>query len=95
MQGAGLARGGSLENAIVVDDTHVLNPAGLRMADEFVRHKMLDVVGDLALAGGPLHGRFVGHKSGHRLNNRLLHALFADRANWRLAADAETTLIAA
>ena len=82
MQGAGLARGGSLENAIVVDDTHVLNPAGLRMADEFVRHKLLDAVGDLAL-GGVLRGRFVGHRSGHALNNRVLRALFADAANWR------------
>ena len=95
LQQAGLARGGSLDNAVVVDGESVLNPAGLRMPQEFVRHKLLDAVGDLALAGGALQGRFVGHKSGHRLNNRLLHALFADPANWRFATDVEQTLIAA
>jgi len=61
----------------------VLNPGGLRMADEFVRHKMLDAVGDLAMAGAALQGRFVGHRSGHGLNNRVLRALFADGANWQ------------
>lgn len=80
---AGLARGGSLDNAIVVDGDKIENLAGLRMPDEFVRHKMLDAVGDLALAGAPLAGRFTGHKSGHSLNNQLLRALFADAANWR------------
>ncbi len=95
LQQAGLARGGSLDNAVVVDGAQVLNPAGLRMPDEFVRHKLLDAVGDLALAGGPLQARFVGHKSGHRLNNRLLHALFADTANWRLGTDMDQALIAA
>ncbi len=80
---AGLARGGSLDNAVLVDGARVLNPAGLRMADEFVRHKLLDAVGDLALAGAPLAGRFVAHRSGHALNNRLLHALFADATAWR------------
>ena len=82
LQASGLARGGSLENAVVVDGDKVLNPGGLRMADEFVRHKMLDAVGDLALAGAPLRGRITAHKSGHALNNRLLRALFADDANW-------------
>ena len=85
LRAAGLARGGSLDNAVVVDGARVLNPGGLRMADEFVRHKLLDAVGDLALAGAPLRGRFVAHRSGHALNNRLLRALFADAANWRLA----------
>jgi len=85
MRAAGLARGGSLENAVVVDGARVLNPSGLRMADEFVRHKMLDVVGDLALAGTSLRGRLVAHRPGHALNNRLLRELFADPANWRLA----------
>jgi UDP-3-O-[3-hydroxymyristoyl] N-acetylglucosamine deacetylase len=84
MQAAGLARGGSLANAVVVDGPRVLNPGGLRMADEFVRHKLLDAVGDLALAGAPLRGRFIGHRTGHALNNRLLRSLFADDANWRL-----------
>jgi UDP-3-O-[3-hydroxymyristoyl] N-acetylglucosamine deacetylase len=83
MRAAGLALGGSLENAVVVDGHRVLNPSGLRMADEFVRHKLLDAVGDLALAGAPLRARFVGHRTGHALNNRLLRALFADAANWR------------
>ncbi|MBV8590663.1 MAG: UDP-3-O-acyl-N-acetylglucosamine deacetylase, partial [Acetobacteraceae bacterium] len=80
---AGLGRGGSLDNAVVVDGARVLNPAGLRMRDEFVRHKLLDVVGDLALAGAAIHARFSGHRSGHALNNRLLQALFADSANWQ------------
>jgi UDP-3-O-[3-hydroxymyristoyl] N-acetylglucosamine deacetylase len=86
LRAAGLARGGSLSNAVVVDGPLVLNPGGLRHPDEFVRHKLLDVVGDLALAGAPLRGRFSGHRSGHGLNNRLLRALFADAANWRFAA---------
>ncbi len=83
LQSAGLAQGGSLDNAVVVDGARVLNPAGLRHADEFVRHKMLDAVGDLALAGAQLRGRFTGHRSGHALNNALLRAVFADAANWR------------
>ena len=82
LRAAGLARGGTLDNAVVVDGAAVLNPTGLRMKDEFVRHKLLDAVGDLALAGA-LRGRFIGYRSGHALNNRLLHALFADPANWR------------
>jgi UDP-3-O-[3-hydroxymyristoyl] N-acetylglucosamine deacetylase len=90
MRAAGLALGGSLENAVVVDGHRVLNPAGLRMADEFVRHKLLDAVGDLALAGGLLHARFIGHRTGHALNNRLLRALFADDANWRLQPATES-----
>ncbi len=86
MQEAGLARGGSLENAVVVDGAHVLNPEGLRQPDEFVRHKLLDAVGDLGLAGGAVQGRFVAHRSGHTLNNALLRALFADMTAWRVAA---------
>jgi UDP-3-O-[3-hydroxymyristoyl] N-acetylglucosamine deacetylase len=83
LRAAGLAQGGSLDNAVVVDGPMVLNPGGLRRADEFVRHKMLDMVGDLALAGAALSARFVGHRSGHALNNRLLRALFADASAWR------------
>lgn len=83
LQAAGRAKGGSLDNAIVVDQARVLNPGGLRMPDEFVRHKLLDAVGDLALAGATVHGRFVAHRSGHTLNNRLLCALFADAGAWR------------
>ncbi len=87
---AGLALGGSLDNAVVVDGMTILNPGGLRHADEFIRHKMLDVVGDLALAGGPLRARFIGSRSGHALNNQLLRALFADTAAWRWAGGAAT-----
>jgi UDP-3-O-[3-hydroxymyristoyl] N-acetylglucosamine deacetylase len=83
MQAAGLARGGSLANAVVVDGDRILNPAGLRMEGEFVRHKLLDAVGDLALAGAVLHAGLRAHRPGHGLNNRLLRALFADAANWR------------
>lgn len=90
LRAAGLARGGSLDNAVVVDDAQVLNPAGLRRADEFVRHKMLDAIGDLALAGAMIHGRFIAHRPGHALNNALLRALFADASAWR-----ETRLAAA
>lgn len=83
LQGAGLARGGSLDNAVVVDGARVLNPGGLRMAGEFVRHKLLDAVGDLALAGVALHARLIAHRSGHALNNQLLREVFSDEANWR------------
>lgn len=83
LQAAGLAQGGSLDNAVVVDGDSVLNPGGLRMENEFVHHKLLDAVGDLALAGVRLHGRFVAHRSGHTLNNRLLRALFANEGAWQ------------
>jgi UDP-3-O-[3-hydroxymyristoyl] N-acetylglucosamine deacetylase len=75
LQQRGLAKGGSLENAIVVDDFSVLNPEGLRFADEFVRHKVLDIIGDLALCGMPVVGHFVGYKSGHALHQKLVRAL--------------------
>jgi UDP-3-O-[3-hydroxymyristoyl] N-acetylglucosamine deacetylase len=87
---AGLALGGSLDNAVVVDGMTILNPGGLRHADEFIRHKMLDVVGDLALAGAPLRARFIGSRSGHALNNQLLRALFADAGAWRWVGGAAT-----
>ena len=90
LRAAGLARGGSLGNAIVVEGATVLNPGGLRWADEFVRHKMLDVIGDLALAGAPIMGRFTGHRCGHGLNNRVLRALFSEPANWRLVEAGQT-----
>jgi UDP-3-O-[3-hydroxymyristoyl] N-acetylglucosamine deacetylase len=83
LRAAGLARGGSLANAVVVDGDQVLNPAGLRVGNEFVRHKVLDAVGDLSLAGAPLIGRFTGHRSGHRTNNLILHALLSDPAAFR------------
>ena len=85
---AGLAQGGSLDNAVVVDGARVLNPGGLRMEREFARHKLLDAVGDLALAGFGICGRFVAHRSGHALNNRLLRAAFADPDCWEPAGQA-------
>jgi UDP-3-O-[3-hydroxymyristoyl] N-acetylglucosamine deacetylase len=83
LRAAGLARGGSLDNAIVVARDHVLNMGGLRYGDEFVRHKLLDAFGDLYLAGGPLIGCFRGVRSGHAHTRRLLAALFADDEAWR------------
>jgi UDP-3-O-[3-hydroxymyristoyl] N-acetylglucosamine deacetylase len=83
LKAAGLARGGSLDNAVVVSGNRVLNDGGLRFADEFVRHKLVDALGDLYLAGGPMIGHFRGLRSGHALNRRLLAALFADRDAWR------------
>ena len=79
LQAAGLARGGSLDNAVVVSGDRVLNGGGLRYADEFVRHKLLDAFGDLYLAGGPIIGHFRGVRSGHAHTRQLLAALFADR----------------
>ena len=85
LRAAGLARGGSLDNVIVVDGHQVLNRGGLRYDDEFVRHKLLDAVGDLYLAGAPLVGEFCGVRSGHSHNHRLLRALFADDEAWSYA----------
>jgi UDP-3-O-[3-hydroxymyristoyl] N-acetylglucosamine deacetylase len=84
MRANGLALGGTLDNAVVIDGDRVLSPGGLRHADEPVRHKMLDALGDLALAGGPILGRYTGVRAGHALTNRLLRALFADSAAFRL-----------
>lgn len=95
LRASGFAKGGSLDNAVVVDQARVLNPSGLRMPDEFVRHKLLDAVGDLALAGASLRGRFVAHRSGHALNNRLLRALFADGAVGRSVAAEPLAAVAA
>lgn len=80
----GLARGGSLDNAIVLDETGVMNEDGLRFEDEFVRHKVLDSIGDLYLAGYNIVGKFFGRKSGHKLNNSLLRRLFEDKDAWRI-----------
>ena len=79
-----LALGGSHDNAIVLDDYRILNEDGLRYEDEFVKHKMLDAIGDLYLLGHSLIGEFVGHKSGHALNNELLHLLLADKSAWEM-----------
>ena len=77
-----MALGGSLENAVVVGNNKILNKEGLRFKDEFVRHKILDSIGDLYLAGAPIQGYFFGNKSGHYLNNLLLKALFSDKNNF-------------
>ena len=89
MRDQGLALGGSLENAIVMDEYRVLNADGLRFADEFVKHKILDAIGDLYLAGHPLLAAFTAHKSGHALNNKLLRALLTDESAWEFASFAD------
>ena len=78
----GLAQGGSLDNAIVMDEFRILNPSGLRENDEFVKHKILDAMGDLYVLGHPLLAHYRAHKSGHGLNNQLLRALLADESAW-------------
>jgi UDP-3-O-[3-hydroxymyristoyl] N-acetylglucosamine deacetylase len=83
MRSQGLALGGSLDNAIVMDEYRVLNSDGLRYDDEFVKHKVLDAIGDLYLLGHPLIGAFSGHKSGHALNNQLLRRLLETKAAWQ------------
>lgn len=88
LRGQGLAKGGSLDNAIVVDDFSILNAEGLRYQDEFVRHKILDAIGDLALSGEQVIGHLRLERSGHALNNLLVHELFSDPRNFRrIAAD--------
>ena len=82
LQANGLALGGSLDNAVVVGEKNILNKEGLRFNDEFVRHKILDSIGDLYLAGKPIQGYFYGSKSGHFLNNQLLRELFSDKSNF-------------
>jgi UDP-3-O-[3-hydroxymyristoyl] N-acetylglucosamine deacetylase len=84
MRSMGLALGGSLDNAVVLDEYRVLNSDGLRYADEFVKHKVLDAVGDLYLVGHPVVGSFSAHKSGHALNNQLLRATLAEADAWEL-----------
>lgn len=82
----GLARGGSMENAIVVEDGKIANPGGLRFEDEFVRHKALDALGDLYLAGAPILGLYKASRPGHHLNSLAVHALLADRTAWKMVA---------
>src|SRR5204863_3840438 len=82
MRELGLARGGSMDNAIVLDEYRILNNDGLRYEDEFVKHKMLDAIGDLYLLGHPVIGAFAAHKSGHALNNALLRHLLECKDAW-------------
>lgn len=84
MRANGLALGGTLENAVVVDGDQILSPGGLRHADEAVRHKMLDALGDLYTAGAPILGRYTGVRAGHAMTNSLLRALFAQPGAWRM-----------
>jgi UDP-3-O-[3-hydroxymyristoyl] N-acetylglucosamine deacetylase len=86
LRNAGLALGGSLDNAVVLDEYRVLNSDGLRYADEFVKHKVLDAIGDLYLVGHPVVGAFSAHKSGHALNNQLLRATLDQADAWELAS---------
>jgi UDP-3-O-[3-hydroxymyristoyl] N-acetylglucosamine deacetylase len=88
LRAAGLARGGTLDNVVVIDQGQVMNPGGLRRPDEFVRHKILDALGDLALLGGPFLGRYEGRFSGHALNNALARAVIAQPDAWRMTAPA-------
>jgi UDP-3-O-[3-hydroxymyristoyl] N-acetylglucosamine deacetylase len=84
MRSRGLTLGGSMDNAIVVDDYRVLNAEGLRYDDEFVKHKILDAIGDMALAGKPLLAAYSSFRGGHALNNRLVRALLDDRSAWEI-----------
>lgn len=83
MRKAGLGRGGSLDNAVVINGDRVMNEGGLRYGDEFIRHKILDAVGDLYMAGAPILGHYQGLRGGHAMNNAVLRALFADSTAWR------------
>ena len=84
MHSHNLALGGSLENAVVLDDHRVINPEGLRYEDEFVKHKLLDAIGDLYMNGHSILGNFKAYKTGHDLNNRLLRAFLSDSANYQI-----------
>lgn len=85
----GLAQGGSLSNAVVLDDKQVINPGGLRARDEFVRHKVLDLLGDMALLGHPLRGHIVAHKSGHALHHKLIFSLMEKKEHWTFCSSNE------
>ncbi|HAQ35981.1 MAG: UDP-3-O-[3-hydroxymyristoyl] N-acetylglucosamine deacetylase [Maricaulis sp.] len=89
LRAAGLARGGSMDNAVVLDESGVLNEEGLRFADEFARHKALDALGDLALAGAPILGRYQASQPGHALNNVAVRALLADESAWKMVTLSE------
>jgi len=90
LRAAGLARGGDLDNVVVIEGDTVLNPEGLRRPDEFVRHKVLDAIGDLYLLGSPIVGRYEGRYAGHGLNNTLARAVMATPEAWRYAPARQT-----
>lgn len=87
LKAMGLARGGSLENAVVIDGDTIMNPEGLRANDEFIRHKLLDAIGDLMLAGGPIAGTYEAHHPGHAMNNKLVRALLEQPSAWCWESD--------
>jgi len=95
LKAAGLARGGSLDNAIVIDEQRILNPEGLRFPDEFVRHKILDAIGDLSLVGYPILGHVRAYKSGHELNRQLVQKILDNPHCWQLIEFAEEHLMEA
>jgi UDP-3-O-[3-hydroxymyristoyl] N-acetylglucosamine deacetylase len=82
LKGVGLAKGGSLDNAVVVDKDSILNVGGLRFQDEFVRHKLLDCIGDFSLLGLPIVGHIVTHKSGHAFHHAFLEKFFSEKSSW-------------
>jgi UDP-3-O-[3-hydroxymyristoyl] N-acetylglucosamine deacetylase len=94
LRAMGLARGGSMENVVVIEGDRVLNPEGLRRPDEFVRHKALDAIGDLYVLGAPIIGRFEGELAGHGINNQLVRALLARPDAWRVRTFADEMAIA-
>jgi len=94
LRAMGLARGGSMENAVVIEGDRILNPEGLRRPDEFVRHKALDAIGDLYVLGAPILGRFEGELAGHGINNQLVRALVARPDAWRIVTFADEMAVA-
>lgn len=92
MRANGLAKGGSLDNAIVLDDSGIVNPEGLRRSDEFVRHKILDAIGDIYLAGARIIGRYHGVYPGHEMNNRIIRAMFADMDSFEVVSEKNPAL---
>jgi UDP-3-O-[3-hydroxymyristoyl] N-acetylglucosamine deacetylase len=94
LRAMGLARGGSMDNCVVIDGDRILNPEGLRRADEFVRHKALDAIGDLYVLGAPILGRFEGERAGHHINNLLVRALMARPDAWRVRTLADEIAVA-
>ncbi len=94
LKAMGLARGGSLDNAVVIDGDLVINPEGLRSDDEFIRHKLLDAVGDLALAGGAIAGAYEAYQPGHAMNNKLVRALLDQPECWTWETDADALVAA-
>ena len=95
MRSQGLALGGSLDNAIVLDKEKVMNPDGLRRDDEFIRHKLLDAIGDLYLAGAPIQGEYSSSRAGHEMNNLILHALFADDSAYEIVESTDHLAVSA